>query len=129
MALALGVFATIGLFSLGVVCVTAFAPGETFLIRPWAPVTLRFLWLTLFQAAGGVIAVTLIAQAYRIGRPAQVAVFEYSFLVFAAIWGLALWGTATDATSWIGIVIIIVSGLIVARLPDVRADRQVKIQT
>lgn len=121
-ALALGVFATIGLVSLGMVCVTALAPGETFLTRPWAPVTFRFLWLTLFQAAGAVIAVTLIAQAYRIGRPAQVAVYEYSFLVFAAIWGLALWGIATDAVSWIGIGIIIVSGLIVARLPDMRPD-------
>ncbi|MDG4674884.1 DMT family transporter [Shinella sp. 838] len=128
-ALAFGVFATIGLFSLGLVCVTALAPGETFLTRPWAPVTFRFLWLTLFQAAGAVIAVTLIAQAYRIGRPANVAVYEYSFLVFAAFWGLALWGTATDVISWIGIGIIIVSGLVVARLPDVPMNQAARIRS
>ncbi|WP_377181506.1 DMT family transporter [Ruegeria arenilitoris] len=115
-ALAIGIFSIIGLFSLGMVGVTALAPGETFLTRPWVPVTPRFLWLTLFQAAGAVIAVTLIAQAYRIGRPAQVAVFEYSFLVFAAFWGLALWGIATDAVSWIGVAIIITSGVLIAGL-------------
>jgi len=113
-ALAIGIFVVIGLFSHGMIGVTALAPGETFLTRPWAPATPRFLWLTLFQAAGAVIAVTLIAQAYRIGRPAQVAVFEYSFLVFAAFWGLALWGIRTDAVSWIGVATIILWGLIIA---------------
>ncbi len=115
-ALAIGIFVVIGLFGLGMVGVSALAPGGTFLTRPWAPVTPRFLWLTLFQAAGAVIAVTLIAQAYRIGRPAQVAVFEYSILVFAAFWGMALWGIATDAVSWIGVATIILSGLVIAGL-------------
>lgn len=117
-ALGLGVFVVIGLFSFGMLCITSLGQGETFLTRPWTPVTLQFLWLTLFQAVGAVVAVTLIAQAYRIGTPTQVAVFEYSFLVFAALWGLVLWGTTTDATSWFGIAIIIGSGVVVAKCPS-----------
>jgi hypothetical protein len=27
-----------------------------------------------------------VARAYRIGTPAMVAVFEYSFLIFASLW-------------------------------------------
>ncbi|MGR3593487.1 MAG: DMT family transporter [Limimaricola soesokkakensis] len=128
-ALALGVFVTIGLFSLGMLFTASFGQGETFLTRAWTPVTPRFLWLTLFQAGGAVIAVTLIAQAYRIGRPAHVAVFEYAFLVFAAFWGVVLWGTTTDATSWLGISIIVASGVVVARLPDARPGRAIRGRT
>jgi len=70
------------------------------------------LWLTLFQAVGAVIAVSVIAQAYRIGNPAVVAVFEYSFLIFASLWAFLLWGTATNALAWIGIAVILVSGIL-----------------
>lgn len=120
-ALTLGVFSAFGLISLGMVCVTFLLPGETFLTRPWTPITSRLLWLAVFQAVGSVIAVTLITQAYRIGIPSRVAVFEYSFLVFAAFWGVILWGVATEAATWIGIAIIIASGLIVAKAPDAKA--------
>lgn len=119
-ALSVGIFACIGVFSLGMLCVTPYLGGDSFLTRPWSPITPRFLWLTLFQAAGAVIAVTLIAQAYRIGRPAHVAVFEYSFLGFAAFWGFVLWGTGVDLASGLGILVIATAGSIVAKLPEAR---------
>lgn len=112
--LAIGIFLTIGLAGLLMLVVVTIWPGEAFITAPWATPSARFLWLTLFQAAGAVIAVTLIAQAYRIGTPAVVAVFEYSFLIFASLWAFLLWGTATNLLAWAGITVILISGLLMA---------------
>jgi drug/metabolite transporter (DMT)-like permease len=72
--------------------------------------TFRFLWLTLLQAVGAVIAVTCISQAYRIGTPSYVAVIEYSFLIFASLWSFLLWGIPTNALSIAGIAVILIAG-------------------
>lgn len=111
--LALGIFITIGLISLVLlVCFSLFpAVNPTFLTMGWVAPTGRFTWLTLFQAAGAVIAVTAIAQAYRIGTPSLVAVFEYSFLIFASLWAFLLWGTTTNTLAVIGIGFILISGV------------------
>lgn len=113
-AMAIGIFVTIGLAGAIMLGVVAIWPGDNFMTVPWAAPTGRFLWLTLFQAAGAVIAVTLIAQAYRIGTPAMVAVFEYSFLIFASLWAFLLWGTATNLLAIVGIATILISGLLMA---------------
>ena len=112
--LAIGIFVTIGFAGLFMSGVVMIWPGETFMSMPWTTPSLRFLWLTLFQATGAVIAVTLIAQAYRIGTPAVVAVFEYSFLIFACLWALLLWGAATNLLALAGIATILISGLLMA---------------
>lgn len=116
LALAAGVFGAIVLFSLCMLALNSGSDATGFLTRAWAPVTPRFLGLTLFQAVGAVIAVSLLAQAYRIGQAARVAVFEYSFLVFAALWALVLGGAALNPLGWAGIGVILASALLVARL-------------
>ncbi|WP_299590459.1 DMT family transporter [uncultured Tateyamaria sp.] len=113
-ALAIGIFATIGAAGLVMLIVVTFWPGDTFITAPWSPPSARFLWLTLFQAVGAVVAVTLIAQAYRIGNPAVLAVFEYTFLIFASLWAFVLWGTATNPLAWAGIAVILTSGILMA---------------
>ena len=113
-ALALGIFITIGLVGIIMLGVVAIWPGDTFMTQPWAAPTGRFLWLTLFQAVGAVFAVPLIAQAYRIGNPAVVAVFEYSFLIFASLWTFLLWGITSNPLTWVGIIVILISGSLMA---------------
>jgi len=117
-ALALGIFLMMGLFSLIALCYFTVWPvngsDTEFTLRGYQPVSETFYWLTLLQAAGSVIAVSLISQAYRIGDPAYVAVFEYSFLIFAAIWTFLLWGKAIEANPVIGIGLIVFCGGIVA---------------
>ena len=119
-ALAMGIFLFIGTAGIVMLTVVSLMPGADtagpFLTRAWVSPSPRFLWLTLFQAAGAVVAVSLIAQAYRIGTPAFVSVFEYSFLIFACIWGFLLWGTAATNLVWAGIVVIIASGLAMSLL-------------
>ena len=115
--LTIGVITTIGLISLGFLIYFSAFPSEnpTFLTKGWVLPTPRFLWLTLFQALGAVIAVSCISQAYRIGTPSYVAVVEYSFLIFASLWSYLLWGTTTNALSIIGIAVILISGAALSR--------------
>ncbi|WP_372803285.1 DMT family transporter [Paracoccus seriniphilus] len=114
-ALALGIFITIGLAAVIMLCVVTIWPGDAFISVPWVAPSGRFIWLTLLQAVGSICAVTLIAQAYRIGTPAVVAVFEYSFLVFASLWAFLLWGSGTNALAWAGIALILTSGMLMAQ--------------
>ncbi len=110
--LTIGVITTIALISLGFLIYFSLSPSEnpTFLTRGWVTPTPRFLWLTLLQAIGAVIAVTCISQAYRIGTPSYVAVVEYSFLIFASFWAYLLWGIPTNTLSVVGIAVILITG-------------------
>ncbi|MBU2980217.1 DMT family transporter [Lentibacter algarum] len=113
-SLAIGVFAALGLTSIPMlVAMTALSdPSEVaFLLRPATFPTATFLWLTLFQAVGALFAVSLIAEAYRTGTPEFVAIFEYSFLIFAGLWGWMLHSTILGPASWGGVAIIIISGV------------------
>jgi drug/metabolite transporter (DMT)-like permease len=126
-ALAIGIFVTIGAAGLIMLAVVTIWPGDTFITAPWTAPSARFLWLTLFQAVGAVIAVTLIAQAYRIGNPAVVAVFEYSFLIFASLWAFLLWGTATNPLAWAGIAVILLSGIVMALSQKEKANAPIAV--
>ena len=114
LSLAFGVFLVIGVASAAMLAVTSMAPGESFISRPFVLPSLRFLWLTAFQAVGAVIAVILISEAYRTGTAALVAVFEYSFLIFASLWALLLWDLPTNATAATGIAVVIAAGILMA---------------
>lgn len=113
LSLTIGVITTIGLISLGFLTYFTLSPVEnpTFITSGWVTPTPRFLWLTLFQALGAVVAVSCISQAYRIGTPSYVAVIEYSFLIFASLWAYLLWGAKTNTLSVIGIMVILASGI------------------
>lgn len=115
-ALAIGILAALGAISLVVLVyftlVPVGAPG--FVTDGWRPPTERFLWLTGLQALGAVVAITCPSQAYRIGTPSYVAVFEYAFLIFASLWAFLLWGTTTGPVALAGIAIILVSGTVLS---------------
>lgn len=113
--LAAGVFVVLGLVSAAMLAILTMWPGlmgvSGFVFRGWTAPTSTFLWLTLGQALGAVIAVSLIAQAYKIGDPASVSVYEYSFLAFAAVWTFLLWGKKIDLLGALGIATILLSGI------------------
>jgi drug/metabolite transporter (DMT)-like permease len=92
----------------------AAAAGEGFFLRGWVAPTGAFLFWTFVQAAGSLAGVGLLTRAYQLGEPSYVAVFEYSFLVFAGGWAWLLWGEVLDPVSWLGIAAIAASGLVIA---------------
>jgi drug/metabolite transporter (DMT)-like permease len=84
-----------------------------FLVRGW-------VWPTgtdfLLMAACGVVAaagLTLLTQAYRVAPANTVAPFEYSALVWAALYGWLFWHELPAANTWLGMAIIVGAGLYV----------------
>jgi drug/metabolite transporter (DMT)-like permease len=82
-------------------------------------------WLLL--AATGVLAAVshlLLIQAYRHAPVSVVAPYGYLDIVWATFYGLALFGDFPDAPSWVGVAVIVGSGLYVFhREARVKADR------
>ena len=122
----LGFLTMIGLFGLaGTAFLTLFPPPAAwvamapFFFSGWQPVTWTFLFWTAIQAVGSNIAVACLIRGYQIAEPTRVAVYEYSFLLFAGLWGWLLWGQIPDMFSLLGIALIIGAGITIV----LRANR------
>lgn len=86
-------------------------PSLDFLFRAWVvPVSkdLPFLMmLGVFASVGGYF----ISQAYRLGEAALVAPFEYLALPLSILLGVLIFDEWPDVVAWIGIALILGSGL------------------
>jgi drug/metabolite transporter (DMT)-like permease len=119
--LLLGFFGAMGLASvaaLGLIGVVpppdAWVEAAPFLMDGWSPATGRFLFWTLVQAAGSLVAVGMIAKGYQSGETSVLTVFEYFFLVSVTFWAWVLWGDRLDPSGWLGLALIISSGVVIA---------------
>lgn len=59
----------------------------------------------------GLLAQIAMTRAYRVGKVLVVANLQYTGIVFSSLWGLALWGDAFDWHVWLGIGVILASGV------------------
>ncbi|MBX6319267.1 MAG: DMT family transporter [Pigmentiphaga sp.] len=76
--------------------------------------------LAVFSTLG----LTFVTQAFRLAPPAVVAPFDYSGLIWAALFGWIFWGEALDAWTYVGAGLIAAGGiLVVTRQP--RGDEHV----
>jgi drug/metabolite transporter (DMT)-like permease len=60
------------------------------------------------------VAVGMLTRAYQLGDASYIAMFEYSFLIFASFWAWVLFGNGVDFWGMVGITMIIFSGAIIA---------------
>lgn len=75
-------------------------------------------WLVLALLAGFTVSIGLmLAAAYQAAPPAVIATFEYSYLVFVALWDVIFFGTPPTPLSLAGMAMIVVAGLLVMRRP------------
>lgn len=58
------------------------------------------------------IAQIAMTRAYRLGHPLVTANLQYSGIVFSSVWGIIVWQDLLGVTSWAGIAIIVVSGMV-----------------
>ena len=89
-------------------------PSLVFLLRAWVwpPVgdILIMAGLGAASATGGY----LISQAYRVSEAGLIAPFEYIALILAVFWGYMIWGELPDPIVWLGIALILGSGIYMA---------------
>ncbi len=84
-----------------------------FLLRGWVAPTGHDLFLMMGCGVIAAVGLTLLTQAYRVAESSVVAPFEYTAMVWGVIYGWVFWNDWPDTTGWIGIFIIVASGLYV----------------
>nr|WP_319947239.1 DMT family transporter [uncultured Shimia sp.] len=88
-------------------------PMLEFLLRPWIWPSpddfLTFGILGICSALGGFF----ISQAYRLSEASVIAPLEYAAMPMAVILGVAIFGEWPEPASWLGMILIVGSGLFV----------------
>lgn len=70
-------------------------------------------WLLLLGVGGfGVLAQLCMTAAYKRGKTLVSASLAYSTVVFSSIFGMALWGETLPWQAWVGVILIVASGLL-----------------
>jgi drug/metabolite transporter (DMT)-like permease len=86
------------------------------------PITLNNLWLLLGLGASGTFAQIAMTHAYRTGQTLVVSTLSYSTIVFASLFGLLLWNETLPLDGWLGIALIIGSGMLSLRLAPTHTE-------
>ncbi|MEM7745850.1 MAG: DMT family transporter [Pseudomonadota bacterium] len=81
----------------------------------WSNVDLTDGLVLVVLAGFTVLIGVLLAAAYQAAPPAIISTFEYSYLVFVAIWDTLFFGIAPTFTSITGMALIVIAGLLVLR--------------
>lgn len=87
---------------------------DGFAARGWMQLDSDLLFWIAVQAVGALIGIAFLFRGYQIGEASQVAVFEYSLLIFASGWAWYLWGQAVPSLGLLGMGLIILSGAVIA---------------
>ncbi len=86
-------------------------PALAFLFRAWGPIDPGDWPLLIMLGVSGLLGGFFISQAYRLSEAAFAAPFEYVSMPLAIMWGVTVFGTWPAPTAWIGIALILGSGL------------------
>ncbi|HVR66225.1 MAG TPA: DMT family transporter [Verrucomicrobiae bacterium] len=120
LALSLNVtFVVVGLLATLAIAATG-GPVDTgvnnsFLLGAWSSMG-ETEWISMaLLAVAAVIGSVGAAVAYQIAPPATVATFDFSYLGFAALWGVLFFAEILDVVTIIGIVMIVVAGVLAVR--------------
>ncbi|MEM5520393.1 DMT family transporter [Sulfitobacter sp. AS59] len=89
------------------------APSMQFLLRAWVWPAQGDIWVFLGLGLNAAVIGYCLSQAYRIADAATVAPFEYIGLPLAVFWGLVIFGDLPVWEVWVGIALILGSGLFV----------------
>ena len=74
-------------------------------------------WLLLLGVGGfGVLAQLCMTAAYKRGKTLVSASLAYSTVVFSSAFGMLLWGETLPWTGWVGVILIVASGLLATSL-------------
>jgi len=89
--------------------------ANPFLFGHWTPMGLTE-WRTMGILAVAIMAGSVLAAvAYQNGPASIVSIFDFSYVGFAAIWGFLIFAEFPAPPVWLGILLIVVSGIIASR--------------
>ena len=76
------------------------------------PITLQSIPLLLGLGVSATLAQLALTRAYTTGKTLVASTLSYSTIVFASLFGIILWGETLPLEGWLGIVLIITSGVL-----------------
>ncbi len=97
-------------------------PSVAFLLRGWVTPTAFDLSLMMATGVVAALGLTLLTQAYRIAEASVVTPFEYTAMVWSVIYGWIIWQDWPRILDWVGIAIIIGSGMYILWRDGARAQ-------
>jgi drug/metabolite transporter (DMT)-like permease len=86
-------------------------PSLSYLTAGWVTPTLLDAAQLLGFGIAAAAATFLYTAGYKVAAPSFVAPFEYSALIWASIWGFAMWGDVPGASTFGGAALIVAAGL------------------
>jgi drug/metabolite transporter (DMT)-like permease len=113
--LALGLFGAIGMAVLTIWPLPVPPGASGFLQRGPVWPSGTFLFWTLVQAAGSLVAIGLMIRAYQMTEAGKASVMEYVILPAAAFWGWVIWGQGLAPLAVLGMAMIVGAGLLIIR--------------
>ncbi len=100
------------------------ATGDAaFLLQGWKWAPAPFWFWSSVQAVLALAGVALINRGYLGAETSAIAVFEYSYLIFAGFWGWVLWSQNLAPRDLAGIGLIVAAGAIIAWRGQGRPDQ------
>ncbi len=94
-----------------------------FLLDTWPEMTAEDWGLMAFLGVLSAAFFLGVARAYQMAPPQIIGTFDYAYLVSAAIWGMIFFSEVPDVLTLLGMVLITVAGLLVAKSAGERATR------
>ncbi len=93
---------------------TGAMPGTAGAVLFVQPTAVEFEMLLLSAALGlsSIIGAGLLMRGHQMGKNASVALFDYSYLVWAAVVSATLWGQAPTGTGLAGLGLIMLAGMV-----------------
>lgn len=85
-------------------------PSLRFLLRPWVVPPLADSLLMAFLGLNAALAFYCLVKAYWTSPASVVAPFEYTYIIWAVLFGYVIWGEVPRATSLIGVALLITCG-------------------
>lgn len=91
--------------------VATLGAGAWMLLHIFHPLAWRHLPILLGLGASATLAQLAMTRAYRLGKTLVVGSLAYITVVFASLFGILLWGEWLDKLSWLGMGLIVLSGI------------------
>ena len=113
-ALVVFIMGAVGLFLLTEFNVEGSTSDWPFLLTGWRPLDLWVYGVIVVCSVLNLITTGSLAKAYQSAESSWLVPFDYSYMVFAALWGFIIWRHIPDLLTFCGILLIAASGIFIA---------------
>jgi len=95
----------------GIISVTSDHPSLAFFGRDWVMPEITHIALLIFLGVNGAVGFYCLSKAYCSSEASAIAPFEYSYIIWAIVFGYLFWNEVPGITTIVGVIILVSSSL------------------